>query len=151
MIHIRIHMQIHIRIYDNHKMGVNRESMPDNPIFAQADAVKLNKKDFKSFLTENQINWVDLLDYLKDQCGFSEDRQLCNYMSIPPSTLSSVRSGRAELGAVTKFLILDRFGYHLVAEASALILDDQASVKRRRAVQKQAQKIAATREKEKKI
>ena len=109
---------------------------------AQADGVELTKADFQQFNQEEGIDWVGMLEHLKTKCGFSEDKQLAQYMDIPSSTLSSVRRGRAELGMIAKFRLLDRYGFHLVAEAAELLMTDEMAAKARRARYRQAQKLA---------
>lgn len=108
--------------------------------FKTADTVNLSSSDFQSFNLEEGIDWAGLVDHLKSKCGFTEDRQVCQYMGIPPSTLSSLRRGRAELSVLTKIRLLDRFGFHLVSEAVELLLTDEMAAKARRARRRQAAK-----------
>ena len=109
---------------------------------AHADGVELTKADFRQFDQEEGIDWVGMLEHLKTKCGFSEDKQLAQYMDIPSSTLSSVRRGRAELGMIAKFRLLDRYGFHLVAEAAELLMTDEMAAKARRARYRQARRLA---------
>ena len=109
---------------------------------AVADEAEFSRSDFGEFDLSTGIDWVGLLDHLKTRCEFTEDRQLCLYMDIPPSTLSSVRRGKAELGMLSKFRLLDRYGFHLVAEATEILMTDKMAAKARLARYRQSRKRA---------
>ena len=108
---------------------------------AVADNVELSRSDFREYDLHGRIDWVGLLDHLKMKCGFVEDLQLCQYMNIPASTLSRLRKGKAELGMLAKFRLLDRYGFHLIAEAAEILMSDQMAAKARRARQRQARRL----------
>ena len=101
------------------------------------------KTDFARFCSKDGIDWAGVLDYVRDRCGFVEDKQLSRHLDVPSSTLSAVRKGNAELSMLAKFRLLDRFGYHLIAEAAELIDGDELAAKRRRAVRRE--RASATR------
>lgn len=103
-----------------------------------ATAVPLDypKSDFAAFCDKDGIDWAGILDYVRDSCGFVEDKQLSKYLDVPSSTLSAVRKGNAELSMMAKFRLLDRFGYHLIAEAADLLDSDELAAKRRRAARR---------------
>jgi len=102
------------------------------------------KSDFARFCGKDGIDWAGILDYVRDRCGFVEDKQLSKHLDVPSSTLSAVRKGNAELSMMAKFRLLDRFGYRLIAEAAGLIDDDELAAKRRRAARR-ARDLAARR------
>lgn len=95
------------------------------------------KSDFARFCGKDGINWAGVLDYVRDRCGFVEDRQLSKHLDVPSSTLSAVRRGNAELSMLAKFRLLDRFGYHLIAEAAELLDHDEIAAKQRRAARRE--------------
>ena len=109
---------------------------------AVAADIELTRSDFREFDRSAGIDWVGLIDHLKTKCGFTEDRQLCQYMNIPSSTLSSVRRGKAELGMLAKFRLLERYGFHPVSEAAEILMTDEMAAKARRARYRQAQRLA---------
>lgn len=104
----------------------------------QADAPSQNypKSEFARFCGTDGIDWAGILDYVRDRCGFVEDRQLSKHLDVPSSTLSAVRRGKAELSMMAKFRLLDRFGYHQIAEAADLLDRDELAAKRRRAARR---------------
>ncbi len=104
---------------------------------AGAAAHSYPKSDFARFCSKEGINWAGVLDYVRDRCGFVEDRQLSKYLDVPSSTLSAVRKGNAELSMLAKFRLLDRFGYHLIAEAAELLDGDEIAAKQRRAARRE--------------
>ena len=58
---------------------------------------------------------------------------MASHLNVPPSTLSSVRHGKAELSMMAKYNILDRFGFHLISEATDILMEDELAAKARRA------------------
>jgi hypothetical protein len=98
------------------------------------------REEFLRFVQPNNkgIDWLGLLEYVKHQHGFSEDRQLALSLAIPPSTLSAVKRGKAELSIISKMTILDHFGVHLIAEAIQMLSIDEEAAKARRQVQREA-------------
>lgn len=106
----------------------------------QALRRRRRREDFLSFVRPNNegIDWLGVLAYVKAQHGFGEDRQLALSLAIPPSTLSAVKRGKAELSIISKMTILDHFGIHLVAEAIQMLSIDEEAAKARRQVQREA-------------
>lgn len=104
----------------------------------QADAPSQSypKSEFARFCGKDGIDWAGILDYVRDRCGFVEDKQLSKHLDVPSSTLSAVRKGNAELSMMAKFRLLDRFGYHQIAEAADLLDSDELAAKRRRAARR---------------
>ena len=104
----------------------------------QADAPSQSypKSEFARFCGKDGIDWAGILDYVRDRCGFIEDKQLSKHLDVPSSTLSAVRKGNAELSMMAKFRLLDRFGYHQIAEAADLLESDEVAAKRRRAARR---------------
>jgi hypothetical protein len=104
----------------------------------QADAPSQSypKSEFARFCGKDGIDWAGILDYVRDRCGFIEDKQLSKHLDVPSSTLSAVRKGNAELSMMAKFRLLDRFGYHQIAEAADLLDSDELAAKRRRAARR---------------
>jgi len=100
------------------------------------------KSDFAQYCSKDGIDWAGILDYVRDRCGFIEDRQLSKHLDVPSSTLSAVRKGNAELSMLAKFRLLDRFGYHQIAEAADLLDGDELAAKRRRAARRERASIA---------
>ncbi len=94
------------------------------------------KSDFARFCGKEGIDWAGILDYVRERCGFVEDKQLSKHLDVPSSTLSAVRKGNAELSMMAKFRLLDRFGYHQIAEAADLLDSDELAAKRRRAARR---------------
>ncbi|NCC22324.1 MAG: helix-turn-helix domain-containing protein [Alphaproteobacteria bacterium] len=88
------------------------------------------------------IRWVDALDSLKDSVGFSEDRELAEYLGIPPSTLSDFRRGKAEVNPRIKLRILDHLGFHRLASGIEFLLKDEMAAASKRLRLRQARKIA---------
>ena len=95
------------------------------------------KADFAQFCSKDGIDWAGILDYVRDKRGFVEDKQLSKHLDVPSSTLSAVRKGNAELSMLAKFRLLDRFGFHLIAEAAELLDGDELAAKRRRAARRE--------------
>jgi hypothetical protein len=95
------------------------------------------KADFARFCSKGGIDWAGILDYVRDRSGFVEDKQLSKHLDVPSSTLSAVRKGNAELSMLAKFRLLDRFGYHLIAEAAELLDGDEIAAKQRRAARRE--------------
>lgn len=94
------------------------------------------KSEFARFCGKEGIDWAGILDYVRERCGFVEDKQLSKHLDVPSSTLSAVRKGNAELSMMAKFRLLDRFGYHQIAEAADLLDSDELAAKRRRAARR---------------
>lgn len=91
------------------------------------------RTEFARFNRKEGIDWPSVLDFIRERCGFIEDKQLASHLDIPPSTLSSVRHGKAELSMMAKYNLLDRFGFHLISEATEILAADELAIKARRA------------------
>lgn len=113
---------------------------------AGAATQRYPKADFARFCSKEGIDWAGILDYVRDRSGFVEDRQLSKHLDVPSSTLSAVRKGNAELSMLAKFRLLDRFGYHLIAEAVELLDGDELAAKRRRAARRERASAARSAE-----
>lgn len=103
---------------------------------AEVPSQSYPKSEFARFCGKEGIDWAGILDYVRDRCGFVEDKQLSKHLDVPSSTLSAVRRGNAELSMMAKFRLLDRFGYHQIAEAADLLDSDEMAAKRRRAARR---------------
>lgn len=100
------------------------------------------KNEFFDYVSDQGINWIAILERIRDQAGFVEDKQLADYLDIPQSTLSAVLKGRSELNMYNKFIVLDKFGFHSIVEAVTILKSDDLTARVRRAVRRQAQVIA---------
>jgi len=103
---------------------------------ADAPSESYPKSEFARFCGKDGIDWAGILEYVRGRCKFIEDRQLSKHLDVPSSTLSAVRKGNAELSMMAKFRLLDRFGYHQIAEAADLLDSDELAAKRRRAARR---------------
>lgn len=98
-------------------------------------------QDFRDEET-GSIRWIDALDSLKRSSGLVEDKDLAAYLSIPPSTLSDFRRGKAEISSRIKLKILDYLGFHQIAAGIEFLMRDESAAAAKRARQRQARKMA---------
>jgi CRP-like cAMP-binding protein len=59
----------------------------------------------------NQIDWSELFDQLKLRGQFGSDAQLADSLSLTRSQISAWRTGKSDLGTLTKIKILDALGH----------------------------------------
>ncbi len=100
---------------------------------AKATLESYRRSEFARFNKDQGVDWLAVLDFIRERCAFVEDKQLASHLNVPPSTLSSVRHAKAELSMMAKYKILDRFGFHLIADATEILMADELAAKARRA------------------
>lgn len=95
------------------------------------------------------IEWIPVIDSLKEELEFAEDRQLANYLGIAPSTLSECRSGRLNLSPIAKLQVLIELGFSRTEDAHQILLQEEVAEKNRRAKERQDKKLEKLKAKKK--
>jgi hypothetical protein len=103
--------------------------------------IKFSGGEFMDINT-GSIKWIEALESLKRSAGFIEDKELAAYLGIPSSTLSDFRRNKAEISGRIKLKILDHLGFHSIISGIEFLLRDETAAAVKRAVQRQARKIA---------
>lgn len=83
------------------------------------------EKWFSVLIGKEQINWLDLLNRLKQQGKLTTEASLANLLAIPGSTLAEVRSGRRQLPTAAKLNLLTELGVPLSEEALILAFPEK--------------------------
>lgn len=87
------------------------------------------------------IEWISVIDSIKEELEFAEDRQLAEYLGIAPSTLSECRSGRLNLSPLAKLQVLIQLGFCKTEDARQILLQEEVAEKKRRAKERQDKKL----------
>ncbi|MBM2886398.1 hypothetical protein JFK97_18570 [Chromobacterium phragmitis] len=102
--------------------------------------------DAKSFIKADEktvpiIEWIPVIDSIKVELEFAEDRQLADFLGIAPSTLSECRSGRLNLSPLAKLQVLIQLGFCKTEDARQILLQEEVAEKKRRAKERQDKKL----------